>query len=144
MPKTKPNRNAAWERVYGAVKRIPAGRVVTYGQLARMTKLRGGAREAGHAMGASPKGRAIPWHRVVGAGGRLLIREPLASLQRRLLQNEGTPFSGHHVDLAACGWNSAQKKRSGAIGSRPRRTSFLSELLHESQRYADGSRRGRG
>ena len=65
-------------------------------------------------------------------------------LQRRLLQDEGTPFSGHHVDLAACGWNPAQKKRSGAIGSRPRRTNFLSELLHESQRYADGSRRGRG
>jgi methylated-DNA-protein-cysteine methyltransferase-like protein len=112
MPSAKPKHNAAWERVYRTVKTVPAGRVVTYGQLARLAKLRGGAREAGHAMAASPRERGIPWHRVVGAGGRLLIREPLASLQRRLLQSEKTPFSGHHVDLTASGWISARKQRA--------------------------------
>jgi methylated-DNA-protein-cysteine methyltransferase-like protein len=121
MPGVKPKRNAAWERVYRAVKAVPAGHVVTYGQLARLAKLRGGAREAGHAMVASPSGRGIPWHRVVGAGGRLLIREPLASLQRRLLQSEKTPFSGHHVDLAACGWIPVRKQWAPrARGSRRR------------------------
>jgi methylated-DNA-protein-cysteine methyltransferase-like protein len=124
MPNTKPKpkRNAAWEKVYRAVKKIPASRVVTYGQLARLAKLRGGAREAGHAMAASPKGRAIPWHRVVGAGGRLLIREPLASLQRRLLQSEGAPFAGHHVDLEVCGWVRARKRQERYTSLERRRT----------------------
>lgn len=89
----------SWMRVYRLVKKIPRGRVMTYGQLARVLKLRGGARAAGRAMAACPAGRGIPWHRVVGAGGRLLIREPYASLQRRLLESEGTPVVGMRVDL---------------------------------------------
>ena len=78
-----------WDPVYRLVKRIPRGRVTTYGVLAKALKLRGGARTAGHAMAAAPSGRGIPWHRVVGAGGKLLIREPYASLQRKLLESEG-------------------------------------------------------
>jgi len=79
----------SWTPVYRFVKRIPRGRVITYGQLARALKLRGGARTAGRAMAACPSGRGIPWHRVLGAGGRILIREPHASLQRKLLATEG-------------------------------------------------------
>jgi len=71
------------------VKKIPRGRVTTYGAVARALKLRGGARTAGRAMAACPSGRGIPWHRVVGAGGRLLLREPHVSLQRKLLESEG-------------------------------------------------------
>jgi methylated-DNA-protein-cysteine methyltransferase-like protein len=93
-----------WKAVYEAVKRVPKGRVITYGSLARAAKLRGGAREAGHAMGACPRGSGIPWHRVVGAGGRLLIREPLASLQKRMLEGEGTRFAGARVDMATHEW----------------------------------------
>ena len=80
----------SWAPVYRLVKRIPRGRVITYGQLARALRLRGGARAAGRAMAACPAGRGIPWHRVVGAGGRILLREPHAALQRRLLESEGT------------------------------------------------------
>ena len=93
-----------WKAVYDLVKRVPKGRVITYGSLARAAKLRGGAREGGHAMGACPQGRGIPWHRVVGAGGRLLIREPFASLQKRLLGGEGTRFAGARVDMATQEW----------------------------------------
>jgi methylated-DNA-protein-cysteine methyltransferase related protein len=78
-----------WNSVYKLVKTIPRGRVATYGQIAKMLRLRGGARSAGHAMAACPSGHGIPWHRVVGAGGRLLIREPNAALQRKLLESEG-------------------------------------------------------
>jgi methylated-DNA-protein-cysteine methyltransferase related protein len=78
-----------WNFVYKLVKKIPRGRVATYGQIAKALKLPGGARSAGRAMGACPSGRGIPWHRVVGAGGRLLIREPHAGLQRKLLESEG-------------------------------------------------------
>ena len=56
----------AWTAVYRLVKRIPRGRAVTYGELARALRLPGGARTAGRAMAACPAGRGIPWHRVVG------------------------------------------------------------------------------
>ena len=78
-----------WKPVYELVKKIPRGRIMTYGQVAKTLRLAGGARTAGRAMAACPSGGGIPWHRVVGAGGWLLIREPYASLQRKLLQSEG-------------------------------------------------------
>ncbi len=110
-----------WDRVYQVVKTIPAGRVVTYGHLARMACLRGGAREAGHAMAACPNGRGIPWHRVVGEKGRLLIRQPLAALQRRLLQADGATFDGPRVDMSACGWKSSRTTRRRAVKRKTRR-----------------------
>ena len=101
----------AWTNVYRLVKIVPRGRVITYGQLARLLRLRGGARSAGRAMAACPAGRGIPWHRVVGAGGRILIREPQASLQRKLLQSEGTGFVGFRVDLSKHGWSVSRKAK---------------------------------
>jgi methylated-DNA-protein-cysteine methyltransferase related protein len=86
-----------WKPVYDLVKRIPRGRVITYGQLAKALKLRGGARTAGRAMAACPSGQGVPWHRVVGAGGALLIREPYASLQRKLLESEGLELAEKRV-----------------------------------------------
>ena len=100
----------AWTAVYRYVKKIPRGRVITYGQLARALKLPGGARTAGRAMAACPSGRGIPWHRVVGAGGRILIREPYASLQRRLLESEGTRLVSGHVDMSRHAWAPRQSK----------------------------------
>jgi len=99
-----------WEPVYRLVKRIPRGRVVTYGQIARALQLRGGARAAGRAMAASPSGRGIPWHRVVGSGGRLLIREPFASLQRKLLESEGVKIVERRVDMKRHGWQIKRKR----------------------------------
>jgi len=94
----------SWEPIYRVVKRIPRGRVTTYGDLARALKVRGGARVVGYAMASCPSGRGIPWHRVVGAGGRLLIREPYASKQRRLLQSDGVPIEGRRIDMKRFAW----------------------------------------
>jgi methylated-DNA-protein-cysteine methyltransferase related protein len=93
-----------WEAVFALLKRVPKGRVITYGQLARAAKLRGGARVAGYAMAACPKDRGIPWHRVVGTGGRILLGEPRASLQRRLLESEGIEFRGGRLELKGREW----------------------------------------
>lgn len=102
----------SWQPVYSLVKQIPRGRVATYGQLARSLKLRGGARTTGRAMAACPNGRGIPWHRVVGAGGRLLLREPLVGLQRKLLESEGLLVEGRHiVDFGARQWQPPKVKR---------------------------------
>jgi len=103
----------SWAPVYGFVKQIPRGRVITYGGLAKALRLRGGARSAGRAMAASPSGEGIPWHRVVGYGGKLLIREPYASLQRKLLESEGVQMTERSVNMALHGWVPATKRASG-------------------------------
>jgi methylated-DNA-protein-cysteine methyltransferase-like protein len=86
-----------WNSVYKLVKKIPRGRVTTYGAIARTLKLPGGARTAGRAMAVCPSGRGIPWHRVVGSGGTLLLREPHVSLQRKLLESEGLQVAGWRI-----------------------------------------------
>ena len=95
----------SWDPVYRLIKKIPRGRVTTYGELARALRLPGGARAVGYAMAATPKGRGIPWHRVVGAGGRLLIPEPHGSMQRRLLETEGVVVEGARLDLKRYSWS---------------------------------------
>ena len=100
----------SWNPVYKLVKQIPRGRVLTYGAVARALRLKGGARAAGHAMAATPKGRGIPWHRVLGAGGRLLIREPYASLQRKLLESEGVQMTERRVNMKRHGWTPPKLK----------------------------------
>ncbi|MCC6444989.1 MAG: MGMT family protein [Armatimonadetes bacterium] len=98
------------EAVYEAVKGVPSGRVVTYGQVAEMVEsVRLTARQAGHAMRFAPPD--VPWQRVVGAGGRLPIskRDPnLARRQRQLLEQEGVTFTeAGTVDMERYGWVSS-------------------------------------
>jgi methylated-DNA-protein-cysteine methyltransferase-like protein len=101
-----------WKFLYQLVKKIPRGRVATYGAIARALKLPGGARTAGSAMAACPSGRGIPWHRVVGAGGTLLLREPNVSLQRKLLESEGLQVSGRRIaNFDDYHWTPNRKKR---------------------------------
>src|SRR3981081_2778808 len=99
-----------WDPVFRFVKQIPRGRVLTYGALAKALRLPGGARSAGRAMAASPSGKGIPWHRVVGERGKILIREPYASLQKKLLESEGVKVIESRVDLKAHLWKPASKK----------------------------------
>src|SRR5271170_3355151 len=102
-----------WNSVYKLVKQIPRGSAVTYGDVAAALKLPGGARGAGRAMAACPSGHGIPWHRVVGAGGRLLLREPHISLQRKLLESEGLPIiEGRIQDFATRRWPIRRKRNS--------------------------------
>jgi methylated-DNA-protein-cysteine methyltransferase related protein len=99
----------SFEPVYKLVKQIPRGRVLTYGALARAVRLKGGARTAGRAMGATPSGKGIPWHRVIGAGGKILIREPYASLQKKLLESEGVAIIESRVNLKKHLWQPGRK-----------------------------------
>jgi len=109
----------SWDPVYKLVKQIPRGRVITYGALAKALQLRGGARTAGRAMAATPSGRGIPWHRVVGDRGKLLIPEPHASLQRKLLESEGVKIAEFRVDFEKHGWApKGGKKAAKRVGSK--------------------------
>ena len=108
----------SFDPVYKLVKQIPRGRVLTYGALAKALRLPGGARTAGRAMGATPKGKAIPWHRVLGANGKILIREPYASLQKKLLESEGIPVVESRIDIKKHLWTPPRKKASAAKKTR--------------------------
>jgi methylated-DNA-protein-cysteine methyltransferase related protein len=113
----------SWSPVYQFVKQIPRGRVITYGAMAKALRLPGGARTAGRAMAATPSGKGIPWHRVVGARGKLLIREPYASLQRKLLESEGVKLLESRVDLKLHIWKSKKHKPSLSPKPKKKRTS---------------------
>jgi methylated-DNA-protein-cysteine methyltransferase related protein len=112
----------SWDPVYRLVKLIPRGRVMTYGSLASALRLRGGARAAGRAMAATPSGKGIPWHRVVGERGKLLIREPYASLQRKLLESEGVTLRESRVDIKTCHWHPPRAKDSTTKRKNPRKS----------------------
>ena len=112
----------SWDPVYRLVQQIPRGRVLTYGALARSLRLRGGARSAGRAMAATPSGKGIPWHRVVGERGKILIREPYASLQKKLLQSEGVKVVESRLDLKRYLWTPVEKTHSMNLKNRTRST----------------------
>jgi methylated-DNA-protein-cysteine methyltransferase-like protein len=86
-----------YEQVYALVRRIPAGRVTTYGRIAEMLDRPRAARAVGYALNAlrDRPDDTIPWHRVVGQGGRITIvnREFSADLQAALLRDEGIPVT---------------------------------------------------
>jgi methylated-DNA-protein-cysteine methyltransferase related protein len=112
---------STWDPVYGLVKQIPRGRVLYYGAVARILRLPGGARSAGRAMAATPSGKGIPWHRGVGAGGKLLIREPYASLQKKLLESEGVEVIESRVNLKRHLWTPPHKAKRSAKEKAPRK-----------------------
>ena len=82
-----------YEYIYEAVRRIPPGKVATYGQIAKIVG-RCTARMVGYAMAALPPGTQVPWQRVINHRGEISTRSrgDGALRQRRLLQNEGIRF----------------------------------------------------
>src|SRR5258707_8926784 len=110
----------SWDHVFRLVNLIPRGRVLPYGPLAKALRLPGGARTAGRAMAATPSGKGIPWHRVIGERGKILIREPYASLQRKLLESEGVAIIESRVDLKRHLWKTPQKSTMKNGASRKR------------------------
>ena len=87
--------NERWQKIYRAVKRIPRGRVATYGTIATLAGLDGHARQVGYALHALPGTSNVPWHRVINAKGEISPRSAGDSheLQRMLLEAEGVEFT---------------------------------------------------
>ncbi|MGH9340811.1 MAG: MGMT family protein [Acidobacteriota bacterium] len=98
-------RDTIWEKVYRLVREIPAGRVMTYGQIAVYVEPLT-ARAVGWAMNKCPEN--VPWHRVVNSRGgcsteRLLYLPP--GLQQALLEREGIEFQPNGtLDLKSYAW----------------------------------------
>jgi methylated-DNA-protein-cysteine methyltransferase-like protein len=96
------------QKIYAVVRRIPRGRVATYGQVARLAGLGGHARQVGYALAALPEAQKdLPWHRVINAQGRVSLRgEPgWDDVQRQLLRREGVAFDADgRTSLARFQW----------------------------------------
>lgn len=102
-PAALPAPDAFAARVLAVVRRIPPGRVVTYGQVAELAGRPKAARAVGNIMRTC--GRPdVPCHRVVAAGGRLGGFGGSESLKRALLRAEGVAMRGNRIPLEEFGW----------------------------------------
>ena len=96
--------------IYKIVKKIPRGRVATYGQIAALAAMPRAARQVGYALRATPDNVKIPWHRVVNAEGRVSMRlkdwqSGGDDLQKILLAAEGVAFDETgKIDLKRYRW----------------------------------------
>jgi methylated-DNA-protein-cysteine methyltransferase related protein len=96
-----------YELIWSVVRKIPRGRVATYGQIAELAGLEGHARQVGYALHNLPERSNVPWHRVINSRGEISPRSGGDSheLQRHLLAAEGVELDLRgRVDLALFGW----------------------------------------
>lgn len=96
-----------YARIYAVVRKIPQGKVATYGQIADLAGLSGHARQVGYALHATPDDLDIPWQRVVNAKGEISPRaEPMMEgVQQSLLEAEGIEFGlNGRIALSRCRW----------------------------------------
>jgi methylated-DNA-protein-cysteine methyltransferase related protein len=89
-------------RFRAVVRRIPRGKVATYGDVALAAGKPGYARQVAWALHAA--GGNLPWHRVLGAGGKILLTGESALEQRMRLESEGVSFRGAKVNVAKHGF----------------------------------------
>jgi methylated-DNA-protein-cysteine methyltransferase-like protein len=102
------------EHIYAVVRRIPRGRVATYGQVARLAGMPRQARQVGYALNRLPEDSGVPWHRVINARGEISARAipDDGRLQRILLSAEGVRFNpAGRIALDRYLWNPATVRR---------------------------------
>jgi methylated-DNA-protein-cysteine methyltransferase-like protein len=101
--KSAPEHNPALQDLWHVIAAIPRGQVSTYGEVARAAGLPGRARMTAYALRVAPKDLALPWHRVLGAGGRIVF--PAGSRhfreQGRRLRSEGVKVTQGKVPATA-------------------------------------------
>ena len=105
-PLADADQQARRDALYLVLAQVPAGKVVTYGELAAMAGLGRAARWVGRTLSQLPDGTALPWHRVVAANGRLSLTAdaPSGVEQRARLRVEGVLSHNGRVDIRRHGW----------------------------------------
>jgi methylated-DNA-protein-cysteine methyltransferase related protein len=109
-PYSAPMHSSFTAAVYATVRRIPAGRVASYGGVAAVMGRPRAARGVGHALHALPDGSDVPWWRVISGRGEISIRGFIhgPQLQRALLEGEGVEFDPRgRIDWSRFGWTGA-------------------------------------
>lgn len=116
-----------YQRIYACVRRIPPGKVATYGQIAQLAGIPRGARQVGYALHKAPEG--LPWQRVINARGEVSPRgaeqQGAEWMQRHLLEEEGVEFDVYgRCDLQRFRWRPRWRPRwSAAAPSLPEEVS---------------------
>jgi methylated-DNA-protein-cysteine methyltransferase related protein len=88
-------------RIEAAIRRIPKGKVSTYGAVARAAGFPGAARQVARVL---RRGFGLPWQRVLGAGGEIKLRGDSGIEQRLRLEAEGVHFRGRKVNMKEHDW----------------------------------------
>ncbi len=103
----------AYATIYAVVRRIPRGRVATYGQVARLAGLTNAARQVGYALHALKGPTAVPWHRVINSGGRISLPPGAGGVDQRLrLLAEGVVVAeSGRISLRQFQWRPAGRAR---------------------------------
>lgn len=134
-------------RIYQVIRKIPKGRVATYGQVAELAGIPGGSRVAGAALKTSKPADRLPWQRVIGKAsklrGRIAIYDPVgAAVQRQLLEDEGVTVGDTGlIALDVFGWLPSGEPRKRVTGGSGRGASPRRPLRSGSKRRASSSRR---
>jgi methylated-DNA-protein-cysteine methyltransferase-like protein len=97
-----------FEQIRRTIALIPSGKVATYGQIASLAGYPGAARQVAWALHNSS---GLPWHRVLGSGGKILLSGHSGMEQRLRLQMEGVILHGMRVDLKLYGWQPGKLAR---------------------------------
>jgi len=107
-------------RILAAIRKIPRGKVSTYGAVARAAGYPGAARQV---VAALHRSFDLPWQRVLGAGGEIKLRGDSAMEQRFRLQSEGVTFRGRRVDMKQHEFRFPRVKNRAARGTKKKGTS---------------------
>jgi len=109
---------AYFDDIRKTVRRIPKGKVSTYGRVAKAAGHPGTARQVARAL-QNAAALGLPWQRVLGSGGRILLPGEEGLHQRILLEMEGVAFIGDRVDMRRCEFH---LKEAQSRPQRPRGT----------------------
>ncbi|MBT8099414.1 MAG: methylated-DNA--[protein]-cysteine S-methyltransferase [Gammaproteobacteria bacterium] len=100
------DRQTRMQRIWDTVRDIPPGKVASYGQIAEIAGIPRGARQVGYALRQLPKGRKVPWHRVVQSSGRIAFAKgsPQFDNQCQRLSRENVAVLGGRIDMKQYRW----------------------------------------
>ena len=107
-----------FEKIKKTIARVPYGKVATYGQIAKLAGYAGAARQVVWALRSAS---GLPWHRIVGAKGKISLTGEAGFEQRMRLEMEGVRFNGARVDMDECEWKPA--RRASKSGTKAKRRS---------------------
>ena len=98
--------SGSFQRLWNVVEAIPEGNVASYGQVAKLAGLNGGARRVGGALAKAPDRGSLPWHRILKTDGKIAL--PVGSTGRkeqiRRLEEEGVLVEKERVDMKKFQW----------------------------------------